>query len=125
MSGRSNASRLSATSREPEEWAAATETAREVRAATAHQVEELIIAGDVMGSRGALTARLEKLLEAESREATAKRARRHARLAGISEVAALRAEQEAQAAVRAAVMDIAVAAGQWAAAIDFQGRQLA
>lgn len=114
-----NGTRLAATSREPEEWARATEAARGVRAAVAAQLAELIISGDLMGGRGALTLRLERLLEAERRIATAERGRMQARQSGMSEVAAVRAIEEGHHAMRAAVMEIAVCAGQWVAAIDF------
>lgn len=111
--------RLAATSREPEEWARATEAAREVRAAVAGQVAELIVSGDKMGSRGELTLRLEKLLIAESRLETARRARIHARQSGVSEAPARRAVEEGRETIRAAVMDIAVVAAQWVAALDY------
>lgn len=112
--------RLAATSREPEEWARATEAAREVRAAIAGQVAELIVSGDKMGSRGELTMRLEKLLIAENRLQTAQRARVHARQSGVSEEPARRAVAEGHETIRAAVMDIAVVAAQWVAALDFE-----
>lgn len=115
-----NGPRLAATSREPEDWAKATEAAREVRATVAAQLAELIISGDLMGGRGALTLRLQRLLEAESRVGTAQRARVHARQAGLPEAPAVRAEQEGREAIRAAVMEVAVCAGQWVAAIDFE-----
>jgi hypothetical protein len=115
-----NGPRLAATSREPEEWAKATESARAVRAVVAEQLAELVVAGDKMGSRGGLTLRLEKMLEAERRVDTAERARVHARQTGVSDAPAVRAINEGRAAIRAAVMEIAVEAAQWVAAIDFE-----
>lgn len=113
--------RLAATSREPEEWARATEAARDVRAVVAQQVAELILSGDKMGGRGGLTMRVRKILEAEGRIAAAKAGRQSARLSGLSEAPAMRAIEEGRDALRAAVMEVAVEAGQWVAALDFEG----
>jgi hypothetical protein len=96
------ASRMAATSRDPEEWAKATgearlsrrEAARELALLVAGQVEELIIEGDVMGGRALVGRRLAVVLEAERRGDAA--------------------------ALRAAVMDLGAACGSWAAALDFE-----
>jgi hypothetical protein len=90
-----------ATSRDPEEWARATEKARDVRAAAARevagtiaeQVEALIVDGDVMGGRAMFAARLAVVAAAERR--------------GDPRV------------LRAAVIDAAAALGAWAAALDY------
>lgn len=90
-----------ATSRDPEEWARATEGARETRTLTAHevaqtiaaQVEELIVEGDMMGGRALLAQRLRQLAQAE--------------------------RQGDLTVVRASLMDLAVAAGSWVASLDF------
>lgn len=93
--------RMSATSRDPEEWARATEEARRVRDAVARevaaviavQVEELLIAGDSMGGRGRVAVALEHLVTAERREDSG--------------------------ALRAATIELAVAGAAWTAALDF------
>lgn len=95
------AGRRKATSRDPEEYARATEAARQTREEVAHevagviaeQVEALIVEGDIMGGRALLASRLKALAVAERR--------------GDSTV------------VRAALMDVAVASGVWVASIDF------
>lgn len=93
--------RRKATSRDPEEWARATEEARrtreeaaaEVAGVIASQVEELIVSGDVMAGRAVLAQRISQLAVAERR--------------GDPVV------------IRAALMEVAVAAGGWVASIDF------
>lgn len=95
--------KLAATGREPEEWARATELARETRArigaevyerivTVADQAAELIVAGDLMGSRDMVVARLQQVVVAER-------------------------TQDA-GGVRAAWMDVIVAAGACVAALD-------
>lgn len=92
---------MAATSRDPEEWARATKAARVQREAAAgevadrirKQVFELIVEGDLMGGRALVATRVRQIAEAERRE-----------------------DEEA---LRAAVMELAVAAGMWVAALDF------
>lgn len=87
--------------RDRAEWAAGDARARAQREATAGEVaervaaqaRELLIEGDVMGGRDLFLGRLRTLLEAER--------------SGDRE------------ALRAAVMDVSVAAASWAAALDF------
>lgn len=93
--------KMSATSRDPEGYARRTEAARKQRAAAAHevaqtiaeQVEQNIIEGDVMGGRAVLVKRIQQVAAAEQR--------------GDKDV------------LRAALMDGAVAFGQWIASLDF------
>lgn len=93
---------MSATSRDRDEWARRTEAAREQRAASARvvaeqiaeQVEQNIIEGDVMGGRSVAVQRLRQVAAAEER--------------GDRDV------------LRAALVDTAVAFGQWVAALDFR-----
>jgi hypothetical protein len=93
---------MSATSRDPEEWARATAAARGQRELTAvevaevisTQVGELIVQGDAMGGRSRLAIALQAVAVAERRED--------------------------QDTLRAALMDVAVAAGTWVAALDFR-----
>jgi hypothetical protein len=95
------ATRMAATSRDPEEWAKATgearktreEVARELAGVVAEQVEALIVEGDIMGGRALVGRRLAVVLDAERR----------------GDLVAL----------RAAVMDLGAACGSWAAALDF------
>lgn len=95
------APKMSATSRDPEEWARATEHARmtreeaagEVAGVIAVQVRELIVAGDLMGGKALVAQRLKQVVTAEQRED--------------------------KSALRAAWMDLAVAAGACVAALDF------
>lgn len=93
--------RMSATSRDPEEWARKTEEARRVRevvakevaAVVAEQVEELLIAGDSMGGRGRVAVALEHVVTAERRGD--------------------------KGAMRAATIELAVAGAAWTAALDY------
>jgi hypothetical protein len=93
--------KMSATSRDPEDFANATrvarkmreEVAREVAQCIAEQVEELIVAGDIMGGRALVAKRVQQVLDAERR--------------GDREV------------LRAACMEGAVAFGAWVAALDY------
>lgn len=110
--------RLSATSREPEEFARATEVARETREQVAAQVAALIIEGDQMGGRSAFGYRVRQVLEAEARIQTAERALVQARLSGQPEAPSVRAIAEGKEVRRSAVMDVCVSAAQWVAAID-------
>lgn len=93
--------RMSATSRDPEEWARATEAARASRAETAAniagQLEALIVEGDIMGGRALFVTRVRQLAEAEARG-------------------------DSLDVVRAAVMEMVAAGGQWLAALDFAER---
>lgn len=92
---------LSATSRDPEEWARATQAARDQRRASAgevadrirEQVFELIVDGDMMGGRALVATRLRQVAEAERRGD--------------------------KVALRAAVMELTIAGGAWVAAIDY------
>lgn len=93
---------MRATSRDPEGYARATEAARETRRAAAaevgaliaRQVEELIVAGDIMGGRALVARRIRELLRAEQR-----------------------GDRDA---LRAAVMELTVAGGAWVAALDYR-----
>jgi hypothetical protein len=95
------ARKMSATSRDPEDWARATvraratreEAAEEVAGVIADQVRELIVSGDLMGGKALVAKRLKQVVTAEQRED--------------------------KDALRAAWMDLAVAAGACVAAIDF------
>lgn len=111
-------SRLSATSREPEEYATATEAARRTREGVAEQLRELVVEGDRMGSRGELTVRLQRLLEAERRIAEAKGRQQQAAENGSPVELHREAEREARGALRSAVMNLGVACGAWVAAMD-------
>lgn len=94
---------MSATSRDPEEWAAATQAARETRelaaaevaANVADQVYDLIVAGDIMGGRALAVSR-------------------------IGQVAAAERRQDPEA-LRSACMDAAVGFGAWVASLDHVG----
>lgn len=96
---------MAATSRDPDEYARRTEaarrqrekTAKEVAATVAEQIESLIVEGDVMGGRSVLVKRVRQVAAAEQ--------------TGDPDV------------LRAALMDGAVAFGQWIAAIDFKPPQ--
>lgn len=110
--------RLSATSREPEEWASATEGARRTREQAAEQVRSLIIEGDRMGGRTEVAARISRLVEAERLIAEAKGRQQQAREEGLPQQPHVEAEKEGRSALRAAVMSLSVAAGAWVAAID-------
>lgn len=93
--------RPKATSRDPEEYARKTEAARRHRQQTAtevaeniaRQIAENIMDGDVMGGRSVLVRRIRAVAAAEQ--------------TGDKDV------------LRAALMDGAVAFGQWIAALDF------
>lgn len=92
---------MSATSRDPEDWAKATKKAREQREKAAgevadrirEQVYELIVHGDLMGGRALVATRLRQIAEAERR--------------GDKD------------ALRAAVIELGVASGAWLAALDY------
>lgn len=92
---------MSATSRDPEEYARATKAARVQREKAAgeiadrirEQVFELIVHGDLMGGRALVATRLRQVAEAERRGD--------------------------KAALRAAVIELGVAAGAWLAALDY------
>lgn len=88
------AERMVSTSRDREEWAQNTASARAARANVAEQVRGLIVAGDIMGGR--------------TRVAMALRA------------VALAEQQQDEDALRAAWMDVAAAAGGAAAALDLR-----
>lgn len=91
-----------ASSRDPQAWVRATSAARgtregaarEVAGQIAEQVAALIVEGDIMGGRALLSTRVQQLVAAERR--------------GDPVV------------VRAAVIEVAVAAGAWVAALDFE-----
>lgn len=92
---------MRATSRDPEEWARATEKARAIRELAAgevalvigEQVAELVVAGDIMGGRAMVADRIRKVAAAEQR--------------GERDV------------LRAAWMELAVAAAACVASIDY------
>lgn len=113
-------SRLSATSREPEEWASATVGARRTRESVAEQVRALIIEGDRMGGRAEVAARIQRLVEAERLIAEAKGRQEQAAQEGLPAHEHAEAEREGRSALRAAVMSLSVAAGSWVAAIDHE-----
>ena len=104
---------MSATSRDPEEFARNTQAARMQREQAARevgeriygQVVELIVTGDIMGGREMVLMRIRSVAEAERRAAGLKTAEEQA---------------EGREAVRAAVMDCAVAFGAWVAALDYK-----
>lgn len=107
---------LSATSRDPEEWAAATAAARETRRQVAHevamniaeQVETLLVEGDIMGGRALFARRVEQLVSAEKQ------------LAGRRAIARDAGDDPPERDIeRAAWMDLSVAAAACAAAIDY------
>lgn len=119
MSARS-VNKLSATSREPEEFARATLSARGTREAVGNQLRELVIEGDRMGGRAELARRIQYLIEAERRIEQARGRQQQAAEEGLPQNAHAQAEREARSTQRAAVMSIAVAAGSWVAAMDFE-----
>lgn len=112
--------RLSATSREPEEWANATLGARKTRADVADQVRELIVEGDRMGGRTEVATRISRLVDAERVIAEARGRQQQARENGLPMAEHYEAEKEGRASLRAAVMNLAVAAGSWVAALDHE-----
>jgi hypothetical protein len=99
--------RMAATSRDPEEWARATEAARRTRQEVAEevartigaQVAALIVEGDVMGGRSRLAGALRDVAAAERR--------------GDPD------------ALRAALMGGIEAMGSWVAALDYVPPELA
>jgi VIT1/CCC1 family predicted Fe2+/Mn2+ transporter len=115
--------KLSATSREPEEYAKATLSARGTREQVAEQLRELVIEGDRMGGRAELAMRISSLVEAERQIAEAKGRQQQAAEHGLPQHEHALAEREGRETLRAAVMSIAVAAGSWAAALDYDARQ--
>lgn len=112
--------RLSATSREPEEWANATDAARATRAEVADQLRSLVVEADRMGSRGEMTAGLQRLLEAEQRIAEAVGRQQQAEEEGLPIQPHREAEKEGRMALRSAAMNIGVAAGTWVASLDHE-----
>lgn len=112
--------KLSATSREPEEWAKATGSARATRVEVADQVRELIVEGDRMGGRTEVAQRIMRVVEAEQRIAEAKGRQQQAAEEGMPKHAHAEAEREGRSALRAAAMNLAVAAGAWVAALDHE-----
>lgn len=88
------AERMASTSRDREEWAQNTATARAARANVAEQVAGLIVAGDIMGGRSRVAMALQAVASAEQRQD--------------------------EDALRAAWMDVAAAAGGAAAALDLR-----
>lgn len=111
--GARGGTKMSATSRDPEEWAARTKAARATRERVAHevaealraqlpqladtiavQVAELIVVGDAMGGRSRIAVCIEQIVRAEQR--------------GDTDV------------LRSSVVELAVSAGAWVAALDFE-----
>lgn len=82
---------------EPVEWQEGTEAARAARALVAQQFTELLLERDMTGGRENVGFRLRQLGEAE--------------------------KTQDLIVVRAAVMEVCVAAGSWASAIDLGQRQ--
>lgn len=119
------AARLAATSREPEEWATATESARETRARVADQLRELVIEGDQMGARAQLVERIRGCAEAERRIAEAQGRQQQAAEEGLPQHEHRMAEREGRETLRAALMNLAVTAASWVAAIDHSATQSA
>lgn len=113
-------SRLVSTSREPEEFAAATEDARRTRARVADQFRELIVEADRMGGRGEVALRVQRLVEAERRILEAKGRAEQAREMGNAVEVHREAEREGRGALRSAVMDLGVACAAWVAALDHE-----
>lgn len=111
---------MSATSREPEEWAAATEDARRTRAGVAEQVRDLIVEGDRMGGRGEMALRLQRVIEAEGRIEQARGQQKQAEEMGTPVQPHRDAEKEGRSALRSAVMGLSVAAASWVAALDHE-----
>jgi hypothetical protein len=112
-------SKLAATTREPEEWATATEEARALREGVADQVRALIVEGDRMGGREEMVLRIQRVLEAEQRIAEAQGRQQQARENGMALQRHVEAEAEGRSALRAAVMGLSCAAGAWVAALDY------
>lgn len=112
------AGRLAATSREPEEWAAATEDARVTRERVARQFHDLIVEGDRMSGRGEVVLRIQRLVEAERRIGEAKARQEQAREFGAAVEGHREMEREERRTLRAAVMDLGVACAAWTAAMD-------
>lgn len=110
--------KLSATSREPEEYAAATAGARLTREQVADQVRELIVEGDRMGGRSEVALRIRRVAEAEQRIEQAQGRQQQAREEGLPVQTHREAEKEGRLALRAAAMSLGVAAASWAAALD-------
>lgn len=115
--------KLSATSREPEEYAKATLSARDTREKVADQLRELVIEGDRMGGRAEVALRVQGLVEAERKIAEAKGRQQQAAENGLAQQEHVEAEREGRSALRAAVMNLAVAAGSWASALDYEAMQ--
>lgn len=115
------AAKLSATSREREEYASATQAARKTRERVADQVRELIVEGDRMGGRAEVASRIGYLLEAERRIAEAIGRQRQAAENGMPQQPHRHDELEAREALRSAVMSLSVACGAWAAGMDHAG----
>jgi hypothetical protein len=110
--------RLSATTREPEEYASATEQARATREGVAQQVCALIVEGDRMGGRAETVLRIQRVVEAEQRIAEARGRQQQAKEEGLPVQRHVEAEKESRLALRSAVMGLSVAAGAWVAALD-------
>lgn len=111
-------SSLRSTSREPDEFAAATEHARRTRERVADQVRELVIEGDRMGGRGEVALRIQRLIEAEEQVRQAQAGGEQAREMGNPIQPFRDLEKGGREALRSAVMGLAVGAASWVAAMD-------
>jgi hypothetical protein len=111
-------SALRSTSREPEEFALATQVARRTRERVADQVRELIVEGDRMGGRAEVAQRITRLIEAETRIKQAKARILQAAEHGLPQQPHRHDEAEGRDALRSAVMSLAVACGAWCAGMD-------
>lgn len=114
--------KLSATSREPEEFARATARARETRETVAGQIAALVVEADAMGGRGATAIRIQQVIEAERRMKQAAQQAAKAREMGLPTGPAVEAGHEARAALRAAVMDLTVEGAKWVCSLDHEER---
>lgn len=101
----------------------ATALAREIREIVAGQLRELVVEGDQMGSRGELATRVQHVVTIEQQRAQAVGRQQQAREMGLPLAPSVEAEREALELLRDAVMGVAVAAGGWVAAMDFEQRR--
>lgn len=116
--------KLSTTSREPPEWASGTKQARltreQIAGTISDQVRELIVEGDRMGGRAEVAQKITRVAEAERRIAEAQGRQQQAAELGLPLSEHVAAERDGRSALRAAVMNLSVAAGAWVAALDHE-----
>lgn len=103
-----------------EEYLAADEAARGVRAVVAEQLQALVVEADRMSSRGEFAQAVERIVAAERMIASARARQRQAYQLGMPVASHVRAEREGESLLRDAVMQCAVTCGGWAAAMDFE-----